>query len=138
MPINAEIQPEQMRSQAFASAFSAEPSASSDFLCRFASPLCSSDWLCRFALPLRSAASLRRFVSQLRFAAPCRRFAFLFRFATSYQIRYVFKSGSWNAATTDKIGSSARFARAEAYGMIVWDYITGSYYRIILRDNITG
>ena len=38
-------------------------------------------------------------------------------------------------------GSSARFARAEDYGIILWDYITGVCYGIIswiiLRDNIT-
>ena len=32
------------------------------------------------------------------------------------------------------LGSSARFARAEAYGTISWDYMN---YRIILRDHIT-
>ena len=36
------------------------------------------------------------------------------------------------------LGSSARFARAEAYGIISWDYIMGLYYGIISRDNITG
>ena len=41
------------------------------------------------------------------------------------------------------LGSSARFARAEAYALIIWEYITGLYYRIILlnriifRDSIT-
>ena len=36
------------------------------------------------------------------------------------------------------LGSSARFARAEAYEIISWDYITGLYNGITLRDNITG
>ena len=36
------------------------------------------------------------------------------------------------------VGSSARFARAEAYRIILWDYITGLYYGIILRDHISG
>ena len=36
------------------------------------------------------------------------------------------------------LGSSARFARAEAYGFISWDYMMGSYYGIILPDNMTG
>ena len=34
--------------------------------------------------------------------------------------------------------SSARFARAMAYGIILQDYIKGLHYRIILWDNITG
>ena len=36
------------------------------------------------------------------------------------------------------LGSSARFARAEAYGIISWDYITELYFGIIIRDNIPG
>ena len=36
------------------------------------------------------------------------------------------------------LGSSARVARAEAYGIISWDYIMGLYYGNILRNNITG
>ena len=40
------------------------------------------------------------------------------------------------------LGSSARFARAKAYGIILWDYIFWDcimelYYGIILRDTIT-
>ena len=34
--------------------------------------------------------------------------------------------------------TSARFARAMAHGMTLWDYIMGSDYGTILRDNITG
>ena len=34
------------------------------------------------------------------------------------------------------LGSSARFARADAYGIRLWDYITGFSHAIILRDNI--
>ena len=34
--------------------------------------------------------------------------------------------------------SSARFARAMAYGIILRHYIMGLYYGIILRDNTTG
>ena len=36
------------------------------------------------------------------------------------------------------LGSSARFARKEVYGMILWDYVSALYYGMILRDNITG
>ena len=36
------------------------------------------------------------------------------------------------------LASSARFARAEAHGIISWDYIMGLYYGITLQDNITG
>ena len=36
------------------------------------------------------------------------------------------------------LGSSARFARAEAYEIIPWDYIMGLYYGIRLRDKVTG
>ena len=35
------------------------------------------------------------------------------------------------------LGSSARFARAEAFGITLRDHITESYYRIIIRDDIT-
>ena len=35
------------------------------------------------------------------------------------------------------LGSNARFARADAYGTILWDDITGLYYGIISQDNIT-
>ena len=34
--------------------------------------------------------------------------------------------------------SSARLERQEVYGIVLWDYITGLYYGMILRDNITG
>ena len=34
--------------------------------------------------------------------------------------------------------SSARFARAEAYRIILWDFIMGLYYGMIFRDDITG
>ena len=36
------------------------------------------------------------------------------------------------------LDSSARFARAMAYGIILRDYVTGLYHGIILRDKITG
>ena len=36
------------------------------------------------------------------------------------------------------LGSSARFARAEAYRIISCDYVMGIYYGIISRDNIMG
>ena len=36
------------------------------------------------------------------------------------------------------LGSSARFARAEAYESLLWDYIMGPYYGIILQDCIAG
>ena len=36
------------------------------------------------------------------------------------------------------LGSGARLARAEAYRIILWDYITGLFYENILQDNIMG
>ena len=36
------------------------------------------------------------------------------------------------------LGSSVRFARAEDYGITLWENITVLYYGIILRDIITG
>ena len=36
------------------------------------------------------------------------------------------------------LGSSARFARAEACEIRLWDYITGLYCGIILQDEIVG
>ena len=50
-------------------------------------------------------------------------------------------AGACGHAALDHIyapGSSARFARAEAHKITLWDYITGLYHGIILLDTIMG
>ena len=44
---------------------------------------------------------------------------------------------AWTYVYIYILESSARFARALAYGIILRDNIMGSYHGIILRDNIT-